>query len=156
MRPWKRRPASTRVCPYRGGQRFESPQLHQEVRAFRHDFLRAFADDEHTLDFINKAFECLINKAFECLDVIGWEHAPALLPTVVGQMVAARGAEESTSWRQPVDLVAHPMRPQLEDVAEPGVADGFGSSGPSCLALRRSRGTTPLPSPMAHSGGCVG
>jgi hypothetical protein len=28
------------------------------------------------------------------------------LPTVVGQMVAARGAEESTSWRQPVDLVA--------------------------------------------------
>jgi hypothetical protein len=30
----------------------------------------------------------------------------ALLPTVVGQMVAARGAEESTAWRQPVDLVA--------------------------------------------------
>jgi hypothetical protein len=59
---------------------------------------RAFADDGHTLDFINKAFECL--------DLIGWEHAAALLPTVVGQMVAARGAEESTSWRQPVDLVA--------------------------------------------------
>jgi hypothetical protein len=59
---------------------------------------RAFADDGHTLDFISKAFECL--------DLIGWEHAAALLPTVVGQMVAARGAEESTSWRQPVDLVA--------------------------------------------------
>jgi nitrite reductase/ring-hydroxylating ferredoxin subunit len=59
---------------------------------------RAFADDGHTLDFINKAFECL--------DLIGWEHATALLPTVVGQMVAARGAEESTSWRQPIDLVA--------------------------------------------------
>ncbi len=58
---------------------------------------RAFADDGHPLDFINKAFECL--------DVIGWEHAAALLPTVVGQMVAARGAEESTSWRQPVDLI---------------------------------------------------
>jgi hypothetical protein len=28
-----------------------------------------------------------------------------VLPTVVGQMVAARGAEESTSWRQPEDLV---------------------------------------------------
>ena len=28
---------------------------------------RAFADDGHTLDFINKAFECL--------DLIGWEHA---------------------------------------------------------------------------------
>ena len=59
---------------------------------------RAFADSGHSLDFINKAFECL--------DLIGWEHAPALLPTVVGQMVAARGAEESTAWRQPIDLVA--------------------------------------------------
>ncbi len=59
---------------------------------------RPFADTGHALDFINKAFECL--------DLIGWEHAAALLPTVVGQMVAARGAEESTAWRQPVDLVA--------------------------------------------------
>jgi nitrite reductase/ring-hydroxylating ferredoxin subunit len=59
---------------------------------------RVFADTGHSLDFINKAFECL--------DRIGWEHASALLPTVVGQMVAARGAEESTEWRQPVDLIA--------------------------------------------------
>jgi nitrite reductase/ring-hydroxylating ferredoxin subunit len=59
---------------------------------------RAFADDGHLLDFINKAFECL--------ELVGWEHAAALLPTVVGQMAAARGAEESTSWRQPVDLIA--------------------------------------------------
>jgi nitrite reductase/ring-hydroxylating ferredoxin subunit len=59
---------------------------------------RAFADTGHSLDFINKAFECL--------DLIGWEHAPAMLPTIVGQMAAARGAEESTAWRQPTDLVA--------------------------------------------------
>jgi len=59
---------------------------------------RAFSDTGHSLDFINKAFECL--------DLIGWQHAAAVLPTVVGQMVAARGAEESTAWRQPVDLVA--------------------------------------------------
>jgi hypothetical protein len=59
---------------------------------------RAFADTGHTLDFINKAFECL--------DLIGWEDAAAVLPTVVGQMVVARGAEESTAWRQPVDLIA--------------------------------------------------
>ena len=38
--------------------------------------------------------------------MIGWEHAAALLPTVVGQMAAAGGAEESTAWRRPVDLVA--------------------------------------------------
>src|SRR5215204_3469806 len=48
----------------------------------------------------------LEDKAFECLDLIGWDHAAALLPSVVGQMVAARGAEESTPWRQPIDLVA--------------------------------------------------
>ena len=47
---------------------------------------RAFADTGHSVDFINKAFECL--------DLIGWEHAAAVLPTVVDQMVAARGAEE--------------------------------------------------------------
>ena len=59
---------------------------------------RAYADGGHSLDFINKAFECL--------DLIGWEHAADVLPSVVGQMVAARGAEESTAWRQPVDLIA--------------------------------------------------
>ena len=59
---------------------------------------RAFADGGHSLDFINKACECL--------DLIGWEHANTVLPSVVGQMVAARGAEETTAWRHPVDLVA--------------------------------------------------
>ena len=59
---------------------------------------RVFADGGHSLDFINKAFECL--------DLIGFEHAAQVLPTVVGQMVAARGRDEATAWRQPVDLVA--------------------------------------------------
>jgi nitrite reductase/ring-hydroxylating ferredoxin subunit len=59
---------------------------------------RAFADGGHSLDFINKAFECL--------ELISWEHADSVLPAVVGQMVAARGAEESTAWRQPIDLIA--------------------------------------------------
>ena len=75
---------------------------------------RAFADTGHSLDFINKAFECL--------DLIGWEHAAAVLPTVVVQMVAARGAEESTAWRQPVDLVAlcHTTAAQLPDLFATG------------------------------------
>jgi nitrite reductase/ring-hydroxylating ferredoxin subunit len=59
---------------------------------------RAFADGGHAVDFINKACECL--------DLIGWEHASAVLPSVVGQIVSARGAEETTAWRHPVDLVA--------------------------------------------------
>ena len=67
---------------------------------------RAYADGGHSLDFINKAFECL--------DVIGWEHAADVLPSVVGQMVAARGAEERTAWRQPIDLIALCQRAGLE------------------------------------------
>jgi nitrite reductase/ring-hydroxylating ferredoxin subunit len=59
---------------------------------------RAYADTGHALDFINKAFECL--------DLIGWQNAACVLPSIVGQMVAARGADESTAWRQPVDLIA--------------------------------------------------
>jgi hypothetical protein len=58
---------------------------------------RYHADGGHALDFTNKAFESL--------DLIGWEHAPAILPSVVDQMISARGSEESNAWRQPIDLV---------------------------------------------------
>jgi len=67
---------------------------------------RAYAGGGHSLDFINKAFECL--------DIIGWEHAGEMLPTIVGQMAAARGAEERTAWRQPIDLIALCQRAGLE------------------------------------------
>jgi nitrite reductase/ring-hydroxylating ferredoxin subunit len=67
---------------------------------------RVYADGGHSLDFINKAFECL--------DIIGWEHAADVLPSVVGQMVAARGAEERTAWCQPIDLIALCQRAGLE------------------------------------------
>ena len=67
---------------------------------------RAYADGGHSLDFVNKAFECL--------DLIGWEYAADVLPSVVGQMAAARGAEESTAWRQPVDLIALCQQASLE------------------------------------------
>ena len=72
------------------------PQLADLLLAAETD--RVYADGGHSLDFINKAFECL--------DLIGWEHAADVLPSVVGQMAQARGAEESTAWRQPVDLIA--------------------------------------------------
>ena len=58
---------------------------------------RTFADGGHTLDFINKSFECL--------DVVGWRHAPELLPTVIAGLVAARGGEEANAWRHPLDLI---------------------------------------------------
>ena len=59
---------------------------------------RTYADGGHSLDFINKAFECL--------DLVGWEYAADVLPSVVGQLAEARGAEESTAWRAPDDLIA--------------------------------------------------
>src|SRR6516164_8843959 len=67
---------------------------------------RAYADGGHSFDFTNKAFECL--------DIIGWEHAADVLPSVVGQMAAARGAEERTAWRQPIDLIALCQQAALE------------------------------------------
>jgi len=51
----------------------------------------------HTLDFINKAFELL--------DLIGWEHAQTVLPSLVSEMAGARRMEESSGWRHPIDLV---------------------------------------------------
>jgi nitrite reductase/ring-hydroxylating ferredoxin subunit len=59
---------------------------------------RTFADGGHALDFINKAFECL--------DIIGWQEAAAVLPTIAAQLVAARGGEELNAWRHPTDLVS--------------------------------------------------
>ena len=57
---------------------------------------RYYSDAGHALDFVNKSLEVL--------DVIGWEYSRHILPTVVRQLVAARGGEEMNSWRHPLDL----------------------------------------------------
>ncbi|MDS0299780.1 Rieske (2Fe-2S) protein [Halogeometricum sp. S1BR25-6] len=57
-----------------------------------------YLDTGHTLDFVNKACEAL--------DRIGWEHAEAVLPSLVDGLATATRAEETSSWRQPVDLAA--------------------------------------------------
>lgn len=64
---------------------------------------RIYARSGHVVDFCNKALEML--------DVIGWEHAAEVLPTLIDPLVWSRGGEESTAWRQPYDLV-----PMLEQV----------------------------------------
>jgi nitrite reductase/ring-hydroxylating ferredoxin subunit len=56
-----------------------------------------FVDGGHTLDFTNKAFECL--------DLVGRDTAPDVLPTLVRQTAAAARAEETFPWRHPRDLV---------------------------------------------------
>ncbi len=59
---------------------------------------RPFADGGHLFDFCNKATELL--------DLIGWEFAPQILPTLTTQLVSSRGGEESSAWRYPIDLIA--------------------------------------------------
>jgi hypothetical protein len=57
-----------------------------------------FVDGGHSLDFANKAFELL--------DHIGWEHAADVLSSLIPNLASARRAEESASWRHPIDLAA--------------------------------------------------
>ena len=56
-----------------------------------------FLDGGHTLDFINKACEML--------DRVGWQHAGAILPSVVPALTNATRSEELNNWRHPVELV---------------------------------------------------
>src|SRR5215831_765073 len=69
---------------------------------------RYFADGGHALDFLQKAFEGM--------DLVGWQHADVILPSIVPVLTAARGSEEMDSWRHPVDLVAL-MERALRDVS---------------------------------------
>ena len=66
---------------------------------------RFYADTGHLLDFCNKAFELL--------DLIGWEHAKEVLPSLMEELVRARGGEEIDAWRHPLDLV--PLLRQAAD-----------------------------------------
>lgn len=58
----------------------------------------AFLDGGHTLDFANKACELL--------DLIGWRHAPDILPSLTPVIASSTRSEELNSWRNPVDLLA--------------------------------------------------
>ena len=57
-----------------------------------------FLDVGHTLDFTNKAFEAV--------DLLGWDTARAVLPTLTDQTAGASRAEEGGRWRHPHDLAA--------------------------------------------------
>jgi nitrite reductase/ring-hydroxylating ferredoxin subunit len=57
-----------------------------------------FMDGGHTIDFTNKAFEAL--------DLLGWDHAIEVLPTLAQGTAAASRSEESGQWRHPHDLAA--------------------------------------------------
>ena len=69
----------------------------------------------HTMDFINKACEAL--------DLVGWEHAEHVLPSLVEGLATADRAEERSSWRQPDDLVGRLAETfeRLDDLVDAGV-----------------------------------
>jgi len=79
---------------------------------------RIVSNSGHVVDFMNKAFELLA--------LIGWEHAPEVLPTVIGPLVEARGGEETSQWRHPVDLVSmlHQVNDELPALMQEGRRHG--------------------------------
>jgi nitrite reductase/ring-hydroxylating ferredoxin subunit len=84
---------------------------------------RYFADGGHSLDFLAKAFEAL--------DLVGWEHAGAILPPVVPVLTASVGREEMDSWRHPVDLVA------LAERAQPRISEALAAGSPQRGSFHR-------------------
>jgi len=80
-----------------------------------------FIDEGHTIDFTNKAFECL--------EHIGWARASEVLTTLVGQTASASRHEEESAWRHPVDLAALLARSASEDVLRARLVAASGRAG---------------------------
>ena len=97
------------------------------------DMLFAAATDHvylnggHSLDFVNKAFEML--------DLIGWEHAEHVLPSLVTELANARRSEETSGWRHPIDLVEllSAATAELPDLIAKGMAASKPWDGRSSL-----------------------
>jgi nitrite reductase/ring-hydroxylating ferredoxin subunit len=122
---------------------------------------RPYADTGHLLDFCNKAFELL--------DLIGWVYAATVLPAVLGELVSARGGEETDAWRHPIDLIpvlreAEAALPDLfregegrrwDDVASLGNAllaeDPFAVLGALREAIRRGARPAQLSQALAYA-----
>ena len=57
-----------------------------------------YLDGGHSLDFANKAFELLGH--------IGWENAQDVLPSLVPHLTGGQRMEETSAWREPIDVSA--------------------------------------------------
>lgn len=99
-------------------QRSEEPRtIESMLCAAIHD--RIYSADGHTFDFANKACELL--------HYLGWDLAEQILPTLMPQLARARGMEESSAWREPIDLIA------LIQEAEAGLADWTTATHPPAI-----------------------
>ena len=86
---------------------------------------RPYANTGHTLDFVNKAFELM--------DVIGEDQAADLFPLILAGLVSARGGEESSAWRYPIDLI--PPLHQAEEKLPKLMQEGCGKKWLPTLVL---------------------
>ncbi|MBF8299475.1 MAG: Rieske (2Fe-2S) protein, partial [Dehalococcoidia bacterium] len=57
-----------------------------------------YLDGGHSLDFANKAFELL--------EHLGWDYAGEVLPSLVPHLVQGQRMEETSAWRDPIDVGA--------------------------------------------------
>lgn len=80
-----------------------------------------FIDEGHTIDFTNKAFECLSH--------VGWERAGEVLTTLVHETASAQRHEEESAWRHPVDLTILLAASTTEEALAARVAEGSRAAG---------------------------
>ena len=94
--------------------RIELPQQVIATMVFASCTDHLYIDEGHSLDFANKAFELL--------DHVGWQHAETILPSIVPNLVRATRAEESSSWRHPVNLpeLIEGIHAELDDLVAQG------------------------------------
>lgn len=91
---------------------------------------RPYANTGHLFDFTNKAFELV--------ELLGAPHAAEQLPLLMPQLVGARGAEETTEWHHPIEIV-EPLRaaerelPELLEAARGRRWSGGGGLVPTLL-----------------------
>lgn len=96
-----------------------SAEVETMLFAAIHD--RIYANDGHVFDFANKACELL--------HFLGWNQADAILPTLMPQLARARGTDESSSWRDPIDLIAIIQQAESSlSETPPSIDDSLGPS----------------------------
>ena len=67
---------------------------------------RFYSDTGHTFDFTNKALQLI--------SMLEIDSAQKVLPVIIPEITRARGAEESSAWRSPIDLIELIKRHECE------------------------------------------
>ncbi len=109
---------------------------------------RLYAEGGHLLD------SC--NKAFELMDHVGADDAETHVALLAGRIAAARGEEEGSAWRHPVDLVsaARDLESRLPELLAAG-EDAARANGTAEAAQAREVAGRRLPVLLGDDGRAV-